>query len=524
MATLHGERIDDLLGGIAIAAHADIDVGDVELVVLGDRTDVSLVDLVLVTDRTAVAQEDGASHFLFEHEAHFALEPDDHVEVSDVQDIVPVQLLLLVDGLGSGDALRDREELFLLQVALHVTLGPCLVEGDVRGLALDPRERGVAGSGHDLGDPLGATLDEFRRAGDRLGVGEQDVDVADAVLECVLLSRLLEGVQLLGAFEDGLRVRVAQSRRGVGSVQGVAFENVVSHGGSFRGNSGLLDEWGSFGVTLVARGNRSFCGGRRRLAGILESLTDHEVDDVLLVFGHTVEDFLDGLVARGCSFAGGCGIGIVFAILVSQSFTDHVMNGFLLSLVHGVENVLDGETFVGHGFIFFVGHGFLFCVDEFETSVNDRFAIDLCNRTIAVCDVDVVDQCTGVGARENKTDFTDLAVLDLLVLFIETVGVNRERRDVSVLDERLGILALVRLVEITVPVKVSITCFEEHVTENVDRFVVGMLPYERNFLPIHMLEGVRKNRSSICAAKVCLGGIPAKVGFHEGSPHFLVYE
>jgi hypothetical protein len=103
--------------------------------------------------RAAVADENRASDLLLEHQAHLALQPDHHVEVRDVDDVVAVQLLLLVDRRRRGDAAGQPEELLLLQRPLDVAAGARLLVGDVGHERLDSRERALADLAEDLGRP-----------------------------------------------------------------------------------------------------------------------------------------------------------------------------------------------------------------------------------------------------------------------------------------------------------------------------------------------------------------------------------
>ena len=255
---------------------------------MGDRADLGLVDLVLVVHLAAVADQDRASDFLVQHEAHLGLQPGNDVERRDVDDVITVQLLLLVDGGGPGLALGDAEELLLLHVALDVTLRSGGVEGDVGRQRLDARERRLPGTRQNGGDPLHLPRDELGRAVERLGVREQQVDVVDAVGTGVLEERLPERAALLRVDHDGLHLRVGEGGAGLNTGgRSRAFEDVAGHVVvSFQG--GVLDGVvGIGGVGVLGAG----------LIGAVKRLTDHEVDDVLLLFAEGFEDVLDGLFA-----------------------------------------------------------------------------------------------------------------------------------------------------------------------------------------------------------------------------------
>ena len=103
-----------------------------------DRTDTNAVnsalgvlDLVRVNDRAPIAKKDRASNFLLKHKAHFALQPDDNIQVGDVEDVIPIQLLLLVDRGGAGGPLQKVEDLLNLERPGDVALGPSLVRSNV---------------------------------------------------------------------------------------------------------------------------------------------------------------------------------------------------------------------------------------------------------------------------------------------------------------------------------------------------------------------------------------------------------
>src|SRR5262249_8097555 len=99
-----------------------------EIVIVQNRTNAGtlrstcrILDLVLVVDSATIADKYRARELLIEHDAHLSFEPCHDIEVSDVDDVIPVQFLLLVDRGRRGDTLRPSEELLLLQIALDVT-------------------------------------------------------------------------------------------------------------------------------------------------------------------------------------------------------------------------------------------------------------------------------------------------------------------------------------------------------------------------------------------------------------------
>jgi hypothetical protein len=82
---------------------------------------------------------------------------------------------------------------------------------------------------------------------------------------------------------------------------------------------------------------------------------------------------------------------------------------------------------------------------QLETGEDDRLVCQRLDFTVTMLDGDVVDERTGIGARKHQADLTDDAVEDLLGLLNQLVGVDRQGRDVLVLDKRLAFCAGVSL-------------------------------------------------------------------------------
>ena len=394
-------RVDDA-GGVE-AVNLGVDRGDVELVVRGDRTDVLLLDLVLVSVRAAVADQDRSGDLLLEHEAHLGLQPHHDVEVRDVHDIVAVQLLLLVDGLRGGNALQKLEELLLLQVPLDVTLCAGLLHGDVSREGLDSRERGVSRAAHDVRDPLGLALDEVRRVGDSLGVGEHQVDALDAVLKRVLLHGLLQGAHREPVLEDGLDVRMRQDRAlGLGVSR---LENIVRHGNSFLRrigvvNGGVVGFGGGFGrAGRLLNGIVLVVLVIDEVLGVVGRLLHDIVDEILLLIGHLVIDVLKRPLGVGVS------------IRVCDDGGGHT--GEVVELVPGENDELVINRLL-------------------ETVVGENHVIDLGFR---------------VSAAQNQAHLSDDPVHDVLRALDNVRGVDGHRGDVAVLYSRARMRSVFGVIE-----------------------------------------------------------------------------
>ena len=164
--------------------------------------DVGLVDLVVGGAVTAVADQDGAGDFLVQHHAHFSLQPGDNVKVGDIDDVIAVKLLLLVDRGGGGAALQQAEHFLDLEVALGVALRAGVGFCQVGEHGFDAGERGVMDAAHDVGYPALLPGDKVGRGIHVLCVGEQEIDVGDAVGN----GAVLHGAIALGIGDDRLHV------------------------------------------------------------------------------------------------------------------------------------------------------------------------------------------------------------------------------------------------------------------------------------------------------------------------------
>ena len=322
-----------------------------------DRTDTNAVnsalgvlDLVGVDDRAAVAKKDRASNFLLEHKAHFALQPDNNIQVGDVEDVIPIQLLLLVDRGGAGGPLQKVEDLLNLERPGDVTLGPGLICRDVSNNRLHSSERALANGAHDLANPRGIALEHLRGVGERLCIREEAIDVIDTIGPSVGEERFLERTHLLGLGND-------------------VHESIVAEG-----------------VLAVVRAVR----------GLVEDVAGHSLsseiivlNDLLVVFVFIIFVFV--VVRRG---------------LIINQLTDDIFDSLDLLRIKRVKNVLNGRFClligfsVGHFILFFcIGmlNNRLFTQGDLTAGIDECFR-NLCVRGLSMLNTNIVNDCTFVSA------------------------------------------------------------------------------------------------------------------------------
>ncbi len=293
------------------------------------------------------------------------------------------------------------------------------------------------------------------------------------MLQSVLLHGTLERAALHGIGDNTLNVIV---RQGVGIVRtsgGAALEDVTGHFGSFLVGKALVSA--VIGVFAV--------GSIRMLSGfILKSDADHVLHDVLL------------LVAEG----------------VVDAF-------YRLSITIGVLNI-DLFFIIDHDVFVF---GLVFVLGKFDLAHmrDDGFVIENGDviRIVTVLNPDVIDLRAGVRASENKTNLTNIAVRYVLVNFLQPIGEDRQRVQILVLNGRLGVLTVLRVIEETVSIDTVRTGLQQNVSKNIFRVGMPMLPNKRNLLAVHVLESGALDRSAVGAPEICLSGIPTEVGFHFDS-------
>ena len=448
------------LGGFDV----HIVVDGVQVVIVPDRADMLLLDLHLVPLFTAVADHDGSGDFLIQVLPHHAILVLHHIEIGDVDDVVPVQGILAVNGLGVGGALDQLHVAgSLLQVALAVAVGAQVAATSIHLTGADAADGALVGLLHDYAHPALVTLKQFRIARAQiLIVREESLDVVDAVLQFLILLGInaqsgLEAAHAggFGHRDDALLVRMAQH-----GVLGVFLvENIVLHGvvSSFRVIVFLL-----VGVVLV------LCIIARLALG--ERPTNQPIHHGFLLLGHAVHHILDVLI-----------IAIFFLAVVGIALLVIVV----LLIVGGVR---EGD---------FLGGG------------EDEFLLG----AFAVSQIYKIDERAGVCARHNQTDLADHTMNHIAVLLFQLVGIDGQGLYIPMLDQEFGRFAALGLVEGTVGIYAICPVFQQGMSQNVGGIVVLVVPYQRDHSSITILECVLLDGPSIGADKVVSGCPAAKVTF-----------
>ena len=129
-----------------------------------------------------------------------------------------------------------------------------------------------------------------------------------------------------------------------------------------------------------------------------------------------------------------------------------------------------------------------------------------------MCQVHVLDKCLGIRTRQNKTDFTDHTVHNVVALLFQLIGENRQRGDVAMRDKLFAHVAKFGVVEQTIAIHAIGLIDQSGLTDNGTWGIMTMVPDEWNNRTILMCECVLTNYSTISAQKIVLGRPALKIG------------
>ena len=449
------DRLDGELGDCLVVGalgHFDEHSGVEQRHVGSDRADVGRIDLVIRVGGTAVADQIGAGQFLVQHDAHLGLDPGYDVEVGDVDDVIAVQLLLLVNGLGRGSALQSAEDLLLLLVALDVTLCAGLVLGDVREHGLDTAERSAVHAGHDLLHPAHLPLDPLGRRVHALGLGEQHAGIVEAI---------------------GL---LANSDIHTSGIDGMDQFTVV----------GIVVERFSQAATALSVGNDLSHVGMGQNIGLLNFIL---IKNIVLHF--VVFSFIFFRLAA-CVFKRLTNQSIDNRLLLFRQLIEHVFNGLFLALLFGL--FLGFVSHLGLSFFILIFCFRLLCVIKLKifTGINNTFFF----AEIAVTDYRF-NKRAGISSCMNQTYFTNQTMDHIATVLLQPVGINRKAGNIAMLNKHLGKLSILGFIEKSVRINTVFSVLQQRMSKNLMRIIVLMVPNQRHLFSITVLESVFTDRTSV---------------------------
>ena len=356
-----------------------------------------LFNLVVIRGQTAIANQDCTSSLLTEHHLHLSLDPSNYIEICDVINVVLIHLLLLVDGLRISSSLKQREYLFLLQIALDVTFCTSLILGNVSEDRLNTAERSMMSSSHNLIDPIRISLDEVRSSVDNLCIREQELRIVKAIRlrtrcyshslsrnismsQCSALSALiyssLKRTHLLCIREDLLHVIVRQY-----ILRGCSLKYIVLHFVTLLTGIVIVFVLTVFVICLVCVRLLT----RQFVLSVFSYLSCDDCYYLLLLIGHRLVNFTDSLIA---------------SILV---------------------------IVVVHVFSFVVG------MSEFQIAIANESHFGLFIRQFTMRH-NCIDDSTSVCSSENKRNFLDFSMDYISAVLLKLICPNRKSTDITMFN------------------------------------------------------------------------------------------
>ena len=149
-------------------------------------------NMILIIYGTTIANKDCTSKFLIKLLPHLFLKEGYDIEISDISNVITIKLLLFVNRGGSSLSLNESEELFLLEVALDVTLSASSIRSKISNGGLNLCERRVVGSSKNRLNPLATTIELLNLITNNLSIREEKVNIGDTILVSMIKDRVLE--------------------------------------------------------------------------------------------------------------------------------------------------------------------------------------------------------------------------------------------------------------------------------------------------------------------------------------------
>ena len=108
----------------------------------------------------------------------------------------------------------------------------------------------------------------------------------------------------------------------------------------------------------------------------------------------------------------------------------------------------------------------------------------------------------------HQTHLANTTMQHIRTSLLKLIGVNGQSTDVTVLNKDLCNFAISGVIEKAIGINTFLTVLKPCMTENITRTVVLMIPDQRDFNTVVILESVPTNYSSVRTLKV-ISGCPA---------------
>ena len=321
----------------------------------------------------------------------------------------------------------------------------------------------------DSVDPISLALDELWSSPQILSVGEEGLDLLDAVCVSVGQDGLLQGAAGASVLEDGLDLCMSQDGELLGG-SGALKHVLVSH--SILSCVGMGGVLGLFGLRLL----RLFIYG-------IDELSDDGINRRLLLLCHPFEDLPES------------GVILVALSLISLRLLLGVLDVVRLLHLEVLILVLIAMR------------------DEVQLLIRVDDSLDLI-AVVAMLDGDLVDEGTRVGAAEHQAHLYELAVDNVVAPSPNVSSIDAHRLDVAVLDHLSSGPATIGVVEVGVGVDAVLTNLKVGMPEDVLDVTVLVLPDQRYSLPVVRRECPVSDDLVIRAPNIVLRGVAREIALN----------
>ena len=196
--------------------------------------------------------------------------------------------------------------------------------------------------------------------------------------------------------------------------------------------------------------------------------------------------------------------GIFLPILICRSRI-----GFRIGLRLAFVGWISFRIFLGRCiFRFLLFEVLIAMTDDWLLRINASFILSI----FAMCQIHVLDKCLGVRTSQNKTDFTNHPVHDIVALLLELIGQNGQRGNVTMGDKLFAHIAEFGVIEQTIAIHAIGLIDQGGLTNHSARCIMTMVPNERNNRSILVGECILSNHSTISAQKIVLRRPALKIG------------
>ena len=277
----------------------------IQVVIMPYGTDMILRDLISIGVLAAIANKSRQSDVLFKIALHDVSLICNNVEVGDVNNIITMNSITTVYGLGIGGA---HKHLYvsgngLLRFAILIALCANLFSTSINLLSANTRNGALMSLSQNLVNPTSITLDQLRCARmNILKVREQTIDVVESMRQSILMiiSKCFHGAlqshtRCLSHSDDLLLVSMRQDIHRLNSIA-VKYVSIHSFISSFRVFDILI--FFLFIFFLFIFGIVRLIG-IIRYAGILKSLANQSINNSLLLLSKGIKYILYCLFLSG---------------------------------------------------------------------------------------------------------------------------------------------------------------------------------------------------------------------------------